>query len=1242
LGATSLLNVCADRLRARGFEVVGVATRDPSVRARFGDARVIDLAASRGDLFGDLEIDCLFSIANDRVLSAAELARARVAAINYHDGPLPKYAGLRATRWAIVNGESTHGVTWHRMLGSVDAGAVLAQATFGIAPRETTRSLDLKCYERAIATFETVLDRIDANDLEGTQQDLTARTYHSARRRIPNDGRFPWTMAATQIDALVRSTRGGFDDDEWGRVTLRLPSGRAVVVGATELPAEATSALAGSLLAVVDSHADVATGAGILRITQLHDLDGRPLAFGTIARTDGLAIGARLGDAGADRCDGVTDRLDAAARPALVEGDDALSRFRAAARAHPDAIALASGADPMTYAAIDARSDRLASSLAAMGVSVGRIVAILLEPSADFVTTAIAVWKCGGAYLPLEIDSPRDRLQRIVDTAAPALVVTRRALGPRLTEGVAQLDLEDFDERRSSTTDVATHTPRASDLAYVIFTSGSSGTPKGTLVEHGSLAQFLSVDVAHHGITRADRILQLCSVAFDASVEEMWSALTTGATLFLRPPDMLASFDRFFEWCRFAQLTVIGLFPSQLSDAVDAMERVGFPPSIRLVTTGGEAVRRADVVRWQAYFQARSLPPPKLVNVYGLTETTIASLTCDLTNHPLASEVVPIGTPLPGTLVRILDGDAAVPRGGSGELCIGGFGVARGYLHRDDLTAERFVRDPLDPSGRSRLFRTGDRARALVDGGFELLGRLDRQVKLRGARVELDEIEVALASHTSVRVCAVEVRLVANGAKRLVAFVVAERIADGPNDADLEAQLRAFLSERLPPYMRPHAYVFLERMPLTNNGKIARAALELPAPRPRNDADAATGLMSDRVRAIFESVLGVSAVRADDDFFELGGDSHAAVQLVAALEACTGVRLPLDVLIDGATVDRLTALLHLHHDDDRDDVAAIPLRVGTSRPIYCLQTHAGDVQAYATVAAHVPEAMTLIGLRYGGSARALRQHCRDLESLARRFVAKITARDPDGPYALLGYSWGGLLAYEVARQLIAAGREVTFLGLIGSEQRQAIGEQTLSRLRRLLVPRELLGMFRRVAARALGIADEDVDAPAPIGEPATVRALVQLNFELADRYTTRPAGLRVIHLIRERDAASVGDPYGYPPERRWRAWTGCEVRVLWTSGTHDTCMSAPNAERTAERIVEALRDADSLALRAELTPTRAANRATSSTSLASPLLPHPATSATVRAHGDAQEVRSRGCRERHASDRCPGADGDGE
>ncbi|MFI5303041.1 MAG: AMP-binding protein, partial [Polyangiales bacterium] len=469
-----------------------MSTRDAAIAASLGDTRVFRADLSLSVIFADVEFDCLFSVANDRVLSAEQLACARVASINYHDGPLPKYAGLRATRWAIVNGERTHGVTWHHMVAGVDAGDVLAQATVPIAPRETTRSLDLKCYARAIATFEIVLDRIDAGDLVGAPQDLRARTYHPARRRIPHGGRLEWTLPATRLDALVRSTHGGSDDDDWGHARLRLPNGRDVVVTETELARGDPAAAPGTVLAIESAGLIVATGEGSLRVTRARDVDGHPLAIDALARAASLVVGAALIAAERDVAPAIVEADDPfASSTALATGEDTLSRFRATARAHPRGIALRTGDGSVTYAELDDRSNRCAARLAAAGVARGDLVAILLEASPDFVATALAVWKCGAAYVPLEIDSPPDRLRQIVDAASPVVAVTTSRFAPRLPETVAHLAIDvrsDVEDAAS----IAMHTPRSDDLAYVIFTSGSSGAPKGTLVEHGSLARFLS------------------------------------------------------------------------------------------------------------------------------------------------------------------------------------------------------------------------------------------------------------------------------------------------------------------------------------------------------------------------------------------------------------------------------------------------------------------------------------------------------------------------------------------------------------------------------------------------------------------------------------------------------------------------------------------------------------------------------------------------------------------------------
>jgi amino acid adenylation domain-containing protein len=553
--------------------------------------------------------------------------------------------------------------------------------------------------------------------------------------------------------------------------------------------------------------------------------------------------------------------------------------FEAQAARTPDAVALVHEGEQLTYAQLDARANRLAHRLAAVGVERGAAVGVCLEWHSDLVVALLATLKAGGVYVPLDPSLPSARLAYIAEDAGVRAVVTRAALADRVPSGVAVRVDVDADEVSA----VPGEAPRTlvfpEDLAYVIYTSGSTGRPKGVAVEHGAAAAHLLAVARVHGIVPEDRVLQFASAGFDVSLEQVFFPLLTGATLVLRGAELWSATE-FRARVRALGITVANLPPAYWQEVADGAAEDALD-GIRLLLIGGDALPASA---------ADARGAGRLVNCYGPTETVVTATAFAVERGAAGGPLVPIGRPLPGRGVYVLDASGApVPVGVAGELYIGGPLLARGYLGRPALTAERFVPDPFAGAPGARLYRTGDRVRWSASGNLEFLGRTDFQVKIRGFRIELGEIEAALRSHDAVRDAVVLARADAPGDPRLVAYLV--------GDADAEA-LRAHLSERLPEYMLPAAYVRLDALPLTPNGKVDRKAL--PAPDgdafPARGYEAPSSRVEQAVSAIWAELLGAERVGRGDHFFELGGHSLLAVRVVSRVRQALGVEaLPGDV-----------------------------------------------------------------------------------------------------------------------------------------------------------------------------------------------------------------------------------------------------------------------------------------------------------------------------------------------------------
>ncbi|HYH80463.1 MAG TPA: amino acid adenylation domain-containing protein, partial [Longimicrobium sp.] len=843
--------------------------------------------------------------------------------------------------------------------------------------------------------------------------------------------------------------------------------------------------------------------------------------------------------------------------------------FEAQAERAPDAEAVVFDRERLTYAALNAAANRLARRLRAAGVGPEARVGVMLERSAELVVALLAVLKAGGAYLPLDPALPAARRAALAADAGAAVLVTRE---PAL-EGFAgtivspaQADGEDGD-------DLGLDVPAAA-LAYVIYTSGSTGTPKGVGVAHAEAAAHCRAAAAAYGLTPADRVLQFAAVGFDVSVEQVLAPLSAGACVVVRGNEVPTP----LELARRAAaqgLTVINLptaYWHQLAADRDALELLA--GSVRLVIAGGEAMSPAATREWAAGPAAGV----RLLNGYGPTETVVTCTGYDVPAAlPDGAVHVPVGRPFGGRTAYVLDGRGEpAPLGVPGELCIGGV-LARGYLGRPAATAQAFVPDPFSATPGARMYRTGDRARWLAAGELEFLGRRDFQVKIRGFRIEPGEIEARLAEHEGVREAVVVAREDVSGDRRLVAYVV----ASSPVEADA---LRAHLGARLPEHMVPAAYVALDAFPLTPTGKVDRRAL----PAPEGDAfarrgyEAPVGETEEALAEIFAEVLVVERVGRHDNFFELGGHSLLAVRVISRVRQVLGVEAPLAHLFSHPTVESLSARLSEPERQLQVDRAIAIRSSGSQPPLFLAYEGTGSTLYAQVLHPHIDAEIPVYALPAPSPSEP---PLRTVEGMATRLVRMIREVQPSGPYRLAGWSFGGVLSYEVAAQLIGRDEVVEFVGMfdsyhpvrVGAVSHDAAQEHAL--LLHVLRMAEAVEPSGRADPDEAGVATGGVDLETFVTRcrekgllpgHVTVEQAGQMRDRLRDHqralgeYAPLPLPVAV-HLFPARQSA---DP---DPSRGWQATLpAAQLRVTPVPGTHLSMMRAPNAATLGEALSRAL------------------------------------------------------------------------
>ncbi|MDG9872547.1 amino acid adenylation domain-containing protein [Pseudomonas juntendi] len=709
--------------------------------------------------------------------------------------------------------------------------------------------------------------------------------------------------------------------------------------------------------------------------------------------------------------------------PATPQRTSVAELIAAQAQRRGDAIAVVCGGQQLSFDALERRANQLAQVLVARGIGPESRVGVALERSVQSIVAFYAVLKAGAAYVPLDIDYPRERLEWIIQDSGMALLLSHSALLPSLpvTPGSECLALDELDLAAQPAR--ALQVPvQAHNLAYMIYTSGSTGQPKGVAVSHGPLSMHCQAIIARYGMDRDTRELLFMSFAFDGAQERWLSTLLAGGRLVMRD-NQLWTAEQTLRTLREQAISIACFPPAYLQQLAEqaALETVA-PPAVHTYCFGGDAVAQATFEQVKA-----SLQPRYLTNGYGPTETVVTPLLWKVAgDQPCGGPIAPIGEAVGARELYVLDDQLnLLPDGVAGELYIGGEGLARGYHQRPGLTAERFVASPFQAGGR--LYRSGDLVRRRADGIYDYLGRLDQQVKIRGFRIELGEIEARLRDCESVRDAVVSVQGEGSD-KRLVGYVTSTAASPDIGEA-LREQLRAVL----PDYMVPARILLLDALPLNPNGKVDRKALPDPdCSEPEALYVAPRNLFEEQLAQIWADVLGVERVGVTDNFFERGGDSLRSLKVISRVRSLQreGFELKLRDLMSRPTIAELSGYSE-PAAGELDPLLLLNDPVSDVPPLFCLHAGYGTVFDYEPLARHLKGECSV----YGVQCRMLLDpdwQDESLASMAIDYAQYIRQKQPDGPYRLLGWSLGGVLAVLVAAELRQQGQVVEHVSLVDS------------------------------------------------------------------------------------------------------------------------------------------------------------------------------------------------------------------
>ncbi len=878
--------------------------------------------------------------------------------------------------------------------------------------------------------------------------------------------------------------------------------------------------------------------------------------------------------------------------------------FEAQAAQNPQAIAIICQGEQLTYGELNVRANQLAHYLRNQGITAKSLVGLCLERSLAMVVGVLGILKAGGAYVPLDISNPAARLSFILEDAQVNILISQSSLLDKLPGQVEQTICIDRDWHL-----IAEHSQAnleldltISDLAHIVYTSGSTGKPKGVMLTHGNLSHYAQSLQAAWQITPADTYLHRGSLALIVSARQLLMPLTQGATaLILTAPEGKDPL-KLFELIKHHRVTIVDHVPSFWRNFAGIIEQQDrdrrnslLDNQVRLVAAGGEQVTPEIYQCWREIFP----PQVKFANIYGQTEGTGV-----VTIYPISGAIdcvksLPAGYPIANMKVYLLDQYLQpVPMGVAAEIHISGAGVAQGYLNRPKLTAQKFVANPYVPG--ERLYKTGDLGRRLSNGSTQFLGRVDRQVNIQGLRIELGEIEAVLSNHSLVQEAAVVVRENKLG-ETLAVYIVpskvqqlleralkdtAPHIAHGGDPQDRARppsvkMLRSYLLEKLPSYMVPGTWTFLAGFPLTTSGKIDYRALSALEIRETSTIAVPRDRLESELLQMLQKILGIDTIGVEDSFIEIGGNSLLAARLVTEIETRYQQQISLSTVFQAANIQSLASLIR-HEGRISPPKCFVPIKPGLGLNLFAIHNLGYGMEFYRPVAKYLHPSLNLCGLSSFFSNEVDIPHPRDIKGLAAYYVQNLQKVQPQGPYYLLGVSFGGLISYEIAQLLVSSGHEVRFLGMVDTfcpsqssvRQYLPLHERVRGHLSQIRT-QGIEHVFKRVKWRTGHIMDNIranlyqidwvrdnlVDPTSRNFDQAEYVRLTKEHSQVNQDYTIQPYPGKISFF------RATEDP---DPKLDWQDLAKSGLSIYDVPGEHLEILQEPTAQMLAEKIQQAI------------------------------------------------------------------------